>query len=110
MKPALEQVLADWLSDAQAARRIDQTHDAELIERVIRDVREATEDYRLELSEEQAMNRSGKTRVWLRSRWPAWKADGHAWKRGGKRYYRAVIVPRRQNMEQIQHDARESAA
>jgi hypothetical protein len=107
---ALEQVLADWLENAQAARRIDQPHDAELIERVIREVQEATEDYRHELSEEAAMNRSGRTREWLRARWREWQLDGHAWRRGRKRYYRAVIVPRRVNVEQIQQDAKDAAA
>ena len=105
----LEQVLADWLENGQAARRIDQPHDAELIERVIRDVQAATEDYRRELSEEAAMNRSAKSREWLRARFRGWQQEGHAWRRGRKRYYRAIVVPRRVNVDQIEADAQEHA-
>jgi len=41
------------------------------------------------------MIQSGRSRQWLRGRFPGWLADGHARARGHERLYRAIIVPRR---------------
>jgi len=91
----LEQTLADWLEDAQVARRLGHEHDAELIERFAREVKAAAEDQLTWLSEAQVVVRSGCSARWWRARFPELAADGHARLREGRREYRQVAIPRR---------------
>lgn len=89
----LEQVLADWRDSAQASRRTGHGPTAELVERIVHDVEEATEEYRRWLSEDDAMLRSGKRRAWFRSRFAEWERSDNARMTGRKREYRMIIVP-----------------
>lgn len=91
----LEQILADEREQAAILRRNGHAHDAGLIERVCDAVGQAAEEYLRWLSEEDAMTRSDKSRDWLRSRFSAWEAEGHARRNGRKREYRMLIVPQR---------------
>lgn len=106
----LETVLADWREIAQTFRRAGQGPQAELVERIAAEVAAAAEDYMRKLSEEEAMNWSGKSRDWLKHRFPEWEVAGHAGQEGRKRWYRAVVVPHRINPDQIRADARREAA
>lgn len=94
---ALEQVLADWRGDAQVLRRQRHDQEAEQIERFAVDVARAAEDYLRWLSEEEALLRSGRSRGWLRSRFPEWEREGHARRDRGRRLYRMVVIPQRAN-------------
>lgn len=106
----LEQVLADHRGDAAVLRRNSHVHDAELLERFCDEVAEAAHEYLTRLSEAEAMLRSGRSREWLRSRFPEWEAQGNAW-RGprGERGYRMLVVPRRANIERAYQAGRQSA-
>ncbi|HEV8380822.1 MAG TPA: hypothetical protein VGQ29_04510 [Gemmatimonadales bacterium] len=93
----LEQVLADWRGDAQVLRRQGHNQEAEQIERFAVDVTRAAEDYLRWLSEEEALLRSGRSRGWLRSRFPEWEREGHARRDRGRRSYRMLVIPQRAN-------------
>ena len=108
MKP-LEQVLADWAENAQVLRKTGDERVAAVIEQIVGEMREASEDFIRWLTEEQAMNYAGHSRQWLRKRWTEWDEQGHVKKDGRKRYYRAVIIPRRVNIEAIRAEARKIA-
>lgn len=94
MKP-IEQTLADWLENAQVARRLGHERDATLIERIVRDVQDAAEDYLMWLTESQVVVRSGWSARWWRARFPELAADGNARFKDGRREYRQVAVLRR---------------
>jgi hypothetical protein len=105
MKP-LETVLADWREKASVLRGVKHAHDAELIDAICDEVARAAEDYMRFLSETDAMLRSGKSAEWLRSRFPEWSSQGHAEKRKSVRYYRALVVPRRPDLEAAREQGR----
>lgn len=92
---ALEVVLADWAERAGAADYLGHARDAELIRRILADVREAARDFLTWLSESEASMRSGWSVRRLRARFSDWEHQGHARKQGRERQYRAIIVPRR---------------
>jgi hypothetical protein len=98
MRP-LETVLADWREKASTLRSVKHQHDAELIDAICDEVASAAEDYMRFLSETDAMLRSGKSAEWLRARFAEWASQGHAEKRKTVRYYRALVVPRRPDLE-----------
>lgn len=98
MRP-LETVLADWREKASTLRSVRHQHDAELIDAICDDVARAAEDYMRFVSETDAMLRSGKSAEWLRGRFADWQEQGHAEKRKGVRYYRALVIPRRPDLE-----------
>ena len=99
MTRPLETVLADWREKAQTLRSVKHDHDADLIDALCSDVARAAEDYMRFVSESDAMLRSGKSAEWLRARFAEWAGQGHAEKRKGVRYYRALVVPRRPDLE-----------
>jgi hypothetical protein len=96
---ALETVLADWREKASTLRSVRHAHDAELIDSICDEVSRSAEDYLRFLDETDAMLRSGKSADWLRARFEEWSKDGHAEKRQGRRFYRAVVIPRRPDLE-----------
>lgn len=96
---SLETVLADWREKASTLRSVRHAHDAELIDAICDDVAKSAEEYLQFLGETDAMIRSGKSADWLRSRFEDWAKDGHAEKREGRRFYRAVVIPRRVDLE-----------
>ena len=98
MKP-LETVLADWREKASTLRSVRHQHDADLIDAFCDDVARAAEDYMSFLSETDAMLRSGKSVGWLRARFAEWLEQGHAEKRKVVRYDRALVIPRRPDLE-----------
>jgi hypothetical protein len=98
MKP-LETVLADWREKASVLRGVKHAHDAELIDAICDEVARSAEDYMRFVSEADAMLRSGKSADWLRARFAEWVEQGHAEKRKRVRYYRAVVIPRRPDLE-----------
>ncbi len=74
------------------------------------EVAEAAHEYLTWLSETDAMLQSGRSREWLRSRFPEWERAGHARSAGrGVRQYRAMIVPRRAAVQQAAEAGREAA-
>jgi hypothetical protein len=103
---ALEQVLADWASKAAVLRSTHHGHDAELIDQVCRDVRDAAEDFLTWLSEPEAVLHSNHTVSWLRARFPTWEAQGLAERDGRRRRYRLIALPRRQNLDRARDQAR----
>lgn len=105
----LEQVLADNRGDAAVLRRKGHTHDADVIERLCDEIAEASHEYLTWLSEGEAMLRSGRSKVWLRSQFPEWERQGHARRTGREREYRMMIVPRRARVEAAREEGREAA-
>lgn len=93
----LEDVLADARGDAQVLRRHGQHAMADAQERLADAVREAMEDYLTWMSEDDAILQSDRARAWFRSRFADWATMECAELRNGRRYYRAMIVPRRAN-------------
>lgn len=104
----LDQVLADWAERAQIARKLGHRAQADTIEKCLADVRQAAEDTLTWLSEEDAMLQSGKSRPWLRARFPEWQRMGHARHRGRQRQYRQIIVPRDLDVVAIRQAGREA--
>ncbi len=105
----LEQALADWSENAQVLRKTGHEHDAELLETVIADFREAGEDFVTWLAEDDAILRSGNTQSWFRRRWALWLDQGLAKMEGGTRYYLQAIVPQRKHLSEARADARRTA-
>ncbi len=105
----LAAVLADLRGDAAVLRRSGDERIAKVLEATADAVASAAEDFLLWLSETDAMVRTGRSRDWLRGRFPGWEADGHARLAGRDRQYRAVILPRRASLVQA-HEAGRNAA
>jgi hypothetical protein len=91
----IEQVIADEREQAAILRANGHGGEARIIERVCDRVSESLREYLTWLSEPDARLRSGRTVEWLRGRFAEWASEGMAEVRGGRRYYRAVIVPMR---------------
>ena len=106
MTRPLETVLADWHEKASVLRAVKHAHDAELIDAICDEVTRSAEDYLRFLSESDAMLRSGKSAEWLRARFTEWSDQGHAEKRKTVRYYRAIVVPRRPDLESARDQGR----
>ena len=99
MAKPLETVLADWREKASTLRSVKHQHDAELIDAICDEVARAAEDYMRFISEADAMLRSGKSADWLRARFVEWEQQGHGEIRKRVRYYRALVIPRRPDLE-----------
>lgn len=93
----LEQVLADKRGELPILRKHGQGALADALEQFADEVAEASEEYRVWLTEMKAELRSGRSARWLRSQFPAWEREGHAKLENGQRYYRELIVPQRAN-------------
>jgi hypothetical protein len=96
--PALEEVLAAAKADAAILRRYGHATTADAIERVVRDVTEAAEDYLRWLSESDAQLRSGRSAKWLRGQFGQWERQGHARRKNGHRQYRMLVAPQRPHL------------
>jgi hypothetical protein len=91
----LEDVMAAWRADAATLKRLGHAHEADLIERVLKDVEAAAEEYMTWLTESDARLRSGKSERWIRQLWRQLKPLGHAHTdREGRRRLRMLMVPR----------------
>lgn len=105
----LATVLADMRSDAAVFRRRGNTHDAELLERVAKDVADAAEEFLTFIPETDAVLFSGHKVPWLRAQYDAWARRGHAKTIGRTRHYRQCVLPRRASTAQA-YDAGVEAA
>lgn len=105
----LEHVLADWVGKAAVLRSTGHGHDAELVEQVCGDVRDAAENYLTWLSEAEAVLHSAHTKEWLRARFSQWEAQGLAEKDGRRRRYRLIALPRRADIDRARMAARQAA-
>lgn len=110
MSRALEQALANWLGEAAVLRRRGHEHDAMLIEALIRDVKDAGEEYLVWLSEGEAMLRSNHAEPWLRRRFNGWVAQGFARQMGPHRQYLQAIIPPAGNVDAARAAGRRAAA
>lgn len=106
MAETLEQVLADEREDAAVLARKGHAHDAELMTRILDRVEKATRVYLLWLNEDDAELWSGRSQRWLRSEYPNLEAHGLAELRNGRRYFRAVALPRRADLAAMREAGR----
>lgn len=69
------------------------------LEELVDEVARASEAYVTFVSESDARLLTGRAVPWLRARFAEWAEQGHAEIRGGHRYYRRVVLPRRSDIE-----------
>lgn len=111
MKP-IECVLADAHEEAATLRRNGYIAEADARERMLREIENATISYRSWRTEGEAALASGKSEAWFRQRFPQWLAQDLARYNPLKprqREYRALIVPRKANVEAAREEARQAA-
>jgi len=109
VEKTLEQVLAAWRSEAAVLRRHGHKNDAERIEKLCSEVENAATDYLRFLGETDAALRTGRSVKWLRSNFPKWERQGHARKHAGRRFYRAVVLPTRDDLGAAREAGRAAA-
>lgn len=95
MSDTLEQVLADEREEAAVLRRNGHAQEAANRERILDRIQAAAEPFLRFHAEGDAMMFSGRARAWLRQRFAAWAAMGHARRIGGVREYRECVLPHR---------------
>lgn len=105
----LAQVLTDWSGQGAVLRARGHGREADHIEQLVGEVKAAAAPYLDWLSEDEAMLRSGRSRGYLRTRYPEWASEDMARLDGRRRKYRRCIVPRRANIDTARADAREAA-
>jgi len=105
----LEEVLAAMRADAVVLRRFGDAAAAEQLERYATGVETVTQDFREWLTEAEARLRSGKSIAWLRKYFPEWEAAGLAKQAGRNRQYRALVIPRRVDIETAREAGRREA-
>ncbi len=106
----LEQVIADWRSDAQVLRSRGHERDAALIEEFASDVVKSAEEYLRFIPESDASLMSARSVKWLRSMFPEWEQMGNARKgEAGRREYRMLVLPRRANVSAAREEGRRAA-
>lgn len=92
---SLDEVLADARDEVDTLRRNGAGLAPARAVDILDDIAKATEEFRRMIPEQEAMLRSGRSQAWLRAQFPALESQGHAQLRHGKRYYRALVIPRR---------------
>jgi hypothetical protein len=102
----LEQVLELQRADATVLRRTGHEQQALFIEGLCTEVERAAEPYLRWVSEPNAILRSGRTKTWLRARFPEWEAAGDARQEGSDRKYRMIVVPERQRVREAREAGR----
>jgi hypothetical protein len=108
VKPA-DQFIADAMSDAQVLRRRGHTHDAELIEGIIREAQQVFEPFLTWLKEPDAMLRSGEPPNFFRRNRVRWSSINMAKKEGRVWYYLQAVVPQRTHVSGVVADAKRAA-
>jgi hypothetical protein len=107
--PPLEVRLADWRETAARLRHAGHAHDAELIEKVVDEVRDSSIEYLTFVNESDAMRRTGKSQRWLRDRFPEWHRTGNGQLSDrGQRLYRLCVLPFRPNLSAAREAGREA--
>jgi len=109
MPRTLEEVLADWSEQANVLRKRSHVTEADAIDALLGEVRDAAEDYITWLAEHAAHLRSGWSIRRLRTAFPEWEAQGNAMKKHGERYYRAVVLPQRTHPSVAREQGRAAA-
>lgn len=109
MAETLEQVLADARGEAAVLRRAGHREQADYVESLCDRIAASTEDYSRFISEADARLRSNKAVDWLRERFPQWQSEGNAEIRGGVRYYRMIVVPKRPDLDAARKAGRQRA-
>lgn len=109
MSKTLEDVLAAWRADAVVLKRHGHANDAAQIERLCREVEGAAADYLEFVVETDACLRTGRSEKWLRSHFAEWEKQGHARKHAGRRYYRRIVLPIRENLTAAMESGRAAA-
>lgn len=96
----LDQILTDAKGEASVLRRAGHALQAEWVDSLVKQIADATEEFRRWMTEDQAELQSGMSAQWLRAHWHKWFEQGHA-KRGlrGERLYRQIVVPRRGHVQ-----------
>lgn len=92
----LEQALTVARQDAHVVARVGGTYKPEAVLALLDTLVRAAHPFLAMLSESDAMVRSGRKVDYFRSRFAAWEAQGYAEKRPTGRYYRAFVVPQRE--------------
>lgn len=110
MQESLEQVLADMRGDAAVLRRARDARLADVLDEWATRISRASEDYLRWLSEGDAVLRSGRSARHWRAHFAELEALGHAELRGRVRYYRALVIPQRANLEAARAAGRRHAA
>lgn len=106
----LEQVLADWRSDARVLGSRGHRHDEKIILDICEDVAAAAEEYLRFIPEPDARLRTNRSQEFLRARFAEWEAQGHAYKKGNVRYYRMLVLPPRANLSAAREEGRRAAS
>jgi hypothetical protein len=95
----LSTVLADAFAEARTLEQNRAAFSVDRVREILGGVAAAAEDYLKFISEDDARLQSGKSVAWLRARFNEWAELGHAEVRGRRRYYRAIVIPRRPDLE-----------
>lgn len=107
MRTPLEEVLSNLLGEAAVADRLGHHRDADLLRRVVTEVKgSSAEEYLNWLSEKEAVLRSNRTVAWLRKRFPEWERQQLARMNGRHRQYRQVAIPPAANLDAARADGR----
>lgn len=95
VKRDLSQILADLRGDAAVLDRAGQPGIAARYRELADDIAASAEPWLTWLSEVDAMLRSGRSREWLRARFPDLERDGNGrLTQAGERQYRECAIPR----------------
>ena len=108
----LEDHIARWRADADVVRRNGNASTADVLARCATEAEEASQEWLTWLTETEAAGKAGRARRWMRARFTAMKADGHAKLRPSdrERLYRACAVLRDRAAVRIQEAPGREAA
>lgn len=95
MSDTLEQVLEEVRSDCVVLRKYGYQVQADVLETLIARIQAAATSYVSWLPEAEAVERSGRARRWLRSRFASWERSGCARRTGSAREYMQAVIPSR---------------
>lgn len=107
--PDLDEMIANWRSDAQALRRQGILDRANWLDERADEVRASAVPWITWLSEKDAMLKSGMTQKYFRIHFPGWLDQNLARWNGKDREFRDCIVPQRKHRSATREDARRAA-
>lgn len=103
MRERLEDVLASVRADADVLKRLGHPNEAAHLAGVCDRVERAAVEFLTWIGEPDACVMAGHQVPWLRSRFPALEARGHAEIRRGRRYYRECVLQREDRSDATAH-------